>query len=190
MTVVLKKLAAGLGLAWFTVHALAGGDSSDGHTHAQEPPVVLAPQVSAAPRLISQTEQFELVGTLQGNVLTLYLDQFATNTPIEKAQIELESGSWKASATEVSPAVYTVPAQALAQPGKYPMTITVQAGDAFDLMDATLEVGAASEATRSAAHTHFWGEWAVWVGAGALALAALALVARRRQKYQRKHRHL
>ena len=75
------------------------------------------------------------------------------------------------------------------------MTITVQAGDAFDLMDATLEVGAASEATPSAAHTHFWGEWAVWVGAGALALAALALVAlalvaRRRQKHQRKHRHL
>ena len=187
MTVVLKKLAAGLALAWFAVHALAGGYSSDGHTHAQEPPVVLAPQVSAASRLISQTEQFELVGTLKGNILTLYLDQFATNTPIEKAQIELESGSWKASATEVSPAVYTVPAQALAQPGKYPMTITLQAGDAFDLMD---EVDAASEATPSSAHTHFWGEWAVWAGAGALALAALALVARRRQKYQRKHRHL
>jgi hypothetical protein len=159
-----------------------------GEDHGDAP--VQAVIASSTPRLSTQTDQFELVGVLQDKVLTLYLDQFGTNTPVPKAQIELESGSWKATATEVSPAVYTVPAELLGQPGKHPLTITVQAGDATDLMDATLEVGPASAAAASVAHSHFWGERAVWLGAGALALAAVALVARRRQKYQRKHRHL
>ena len=97
-----------------------------GEDHGDAP--VQAVIASSTPRLSTQTDQFELVGVLQDKVLTLYLDQFGTNTPVPKAQIELESGSWKATATEVSPAVYTVPAELLGQPGKHPLTITVQAG--------------------------------------------------------------
>lgn len=177
---------AGLVLFPLLVWAHGGEDHGDAPVQA-----VIA---SSTQRLSTQTDQFELVGVLHDKVLTLYLDQFGSNTPVPKAQIELESGSWKATATEVSPAVYTVPAELLGQPGKYPMTITVQAGEDTDLMDATLEVGpdsaAGASASTSAAHSHFWGEWAVWGGAGALALAGVALVARRRQKYQRKHRTL
>lgn len=172
------------GLVLFPLLAWAHG----GEDHGDAP--VQAVIATTTPRLSTQTDQFELVGVLQDKVLTLYLDQFGTNTPVPQAQIALESGSWKATATEVSPAVYTVPAELLGQPGKHPLTITVQAGEDTDLMDATLEVGPDAEATHSVAHSHFWGEWAVWVGAGVLALAAVALVARRRQKYQRKHRTL
>jgi hypothetical protein len=141
--------------------------------------------VSAAPRLSTQTDQFELVGVLEGSVLRLYLDQFGSNTPVAKAQIEVERGSWKALATEVAPAVYTVPAPALAQPGKHALTITVQAGDVTDLMDATLEVAAPSAGAFGTPHTHLWGEWAVWLGVAVLALAAaVLLVARRRHARQ------
>lgn len=189
MTVLFKKRVIGFAAALFAVHALAGGDSSDGHTHAVQAPLVLAPVGAAAPRFNSQTDQFELVGVLQGTVLTLYLDQFDTNTPVPNAQIALESGAWKANATETSPAVYTVAADALAQAGKYPLTITVQAGDAVDLMDATLEVGPQSGANAGAVHTHSWGEWSVWWGAAALGLGALALVVVRRNRRQRHHSH-
>jgi hypothetical protein len=125
------------------------------HGDAQTP----APIVSAAPRLSTHTDQFELVGVLQGKVITLYLDQVGTNTPVAKAQIELESGPWKGTATEVAPAVYTVPAELLAQPGKHPVAITVQAGDAADLMDATLDISSTNTQVPSA---HFWSSWKVW----------------------------
>jgi hypothetical protein len=130
----------------------------------------------------SQTEQFELVGVLQGKVLTLYLDQFGTNTPVAKAQIELESGAWKGTATEVAPAVYTVSAEMLAQPGKYPLAITVQAGDATDLMDATLEVGPVTAPNAVTSHTLLRGNWTVWSGALALVAAAMAVFFIRRKR--------
>jgi len=183
----LKYLGAGLITLSFALTAWAGGDSSDGHTHAAPVPVVPAPLATASPRLSTETDQFELVGVLDGKVLTLYLDQFGTNAPVAKAQIEVESGAWKAVATEVSPAVYAVPVEWLTQPGKHPLTITVQAGDSADLMNATLDVDPAGAAGAGVPHTHFWGEWAVWWGAGALALAAVALVAIRRRRQSRQH---
>lgn len=192
MNITLKNLTSGLAamlLAWPAWPAWAGGDGSDGHTHAAQTPVMTAPVSTASPRLSSQTDQFELVGVLQGKVLTLYLDQFGTNAPIAKAQIELESGAWKDTATEVSPAVYTVSADPLAQVGQHPLVITVQAGEATDLMDATLEVGSVRQAATGVSHTHLWGEWTVWWGAAALSAAAAALMVIRRQRRQSNRKH-
>ena len=171
----------------FALTAWAGGDGSDGHTHAAPVPVGPAPVATASPRVSTETDLFELVGVLDGKVLTIYLDQFGTNAPVPQAQIEVESGAWKAVATEVSPAVYAVPVELLTQPGKHPLTITVQAGDRADLMNATLEVGPASAAGVGAQRTHFWRGWLVWSGAVALALAAVALVAIRRRRQNRTH---
>ena len=49
-----------------------------GEDHGDAP--VQAVITSSTPRLSTQTDQFELVGVLQDKVLTLYLDQFGTNT--------------------------------------------------------------------------------------------------------------
>jgi len=170
-------------LAWALaapVGAWAHGDED----HGAAP--VAAVAVSAAPRLAAQTDQFELVGVLEGKVLRIYLDQFGSNAPVAKAQIEVESGTWRALATEVAPAVYTVPAEILALPGRHALAITVQAGNATDLMDATLEVGPSIAAgARAAPHAHFWGEWAAWSGAAAVALAAFSLELMRRQRARR-----
>ena len=141
--------------------------------------------VSATQRLSSQTDQFELVGVLEGKVLKIYLDRYGSNAPVAKAQIEIESGTWKALATEVAPAVYTVAAEPLARPGKHALTMTVQAGDATDLMDATLEVGPPSGAALGTSAARFSGAWLVWSGAAALALAVAGLVATRRRHTRR-----
>lgn len=186
----LKPLSTGLLLlainATLMSSAWAGGDSSDGHTHAAPEPGVPMVINAAAPRVTSQTDQFELVGVLEGTVLTMYLDQFGTNAPVSKAQIEVASGSWKASATEIAPAIYSVAADVLAQTGRHPLTLTVLAGDESDLMDATLEVGATVPPATTAQLTPYAGKWAIWSGAAALLLAALGLFAARRRKQHRK----
>ena len=165
----------------------AGGDSSDGHSHAAPAPVVPMAINTAAPRLTSQTDQFELVGVLEGKILTMYLDQFGTNTPVSKAQIEVASGSWKATATEIAPATYTVAADTLTQPGKHPLTVTVLAGDASDLMDATLEVGTATPVPATRQLSQNTSKWAIWSGAAVLSLAALGLLVARSRKQRHKH---
>jgi hypothetical protein len=167
--------------------AWAGGDSSDGHTHAAAEPVVPTAINAGAPRVTSQTDQFELVGVLDGKVLTLYLDHFATNAPVTKAEIEVASGSWKATATEIAPATYTVAAGTLTQTGKHPLTVTVLAGDASDLMDATLEVGAATPVPATGQLSQNTSKWAVWSGAAVLLLAALGLLVARSRKQRHKH---
>lgn len=169
-----------LALAW-PYAAWAHGDEDHGAAPAP------LPTTSHAVRLASTSDQFELVGVLEGKVLTLYLDQYGTNAPVTQAQIELESTGWKGVAHEVAPAVYTVSADALAQPGKHPIAITVQAGDAMDLMDATLDVGPVIAGATGVEHSRDPRAWGVWTGAAALLLAGAGLVFARRRQQRRSH---
>lgn len=151
-----------------------------GEDHGDAPASL--PAAAAAPRVAAETDQFELVGVMQGKVLTLYLDQFGTNAPVAKAQIEIESGAWKALATEVAPAVYTVSADLLEQPGKHPLTFTVQAGEVSDLMDGGLEIPQPGSSGSDAAPARTVGAWPIWAGAFALLTTGLLLVGRRMQR--------
>ncbi|MBK7000115.1 MAG: hypothetical protein IPH35_09130 [Rhodoferax sp.] len=157
-----------------------------GEDHGEAPKAAVL--VSSSPRMYLTTDQFELVGVMKGDILTIYLDQFGTNNPVEKAQIEVESGSWKAVAKETSVALYTVDAALLSQPGKHPLTVTVQAGEDSDLMSGVLEVGLPDKATALEEHIHCKSEWAIWSGATALLLAAMALLARRQRKHSHKNK--
>lgn len=178
----MKRIGTLFLVAAFALPVQAGGDSSDGHTHAAPEPVVTIPM---APRATAATEEFELVGVLEGKHLTLYLDRFATNAPVLNAEIEVESGALKAVAAEVSPGVYRLPAEALAQPGKHPLSVSILAGDAADLMNATLEVGPPGGPTLERAP--FPPGWAVWGIAGALLATGAGLAGMRRRKQNRKH---
>lgn len=162
--------------------AHGGGDSSDGHTHGE----AVKPEMSVdiAPRTSAQTDEFELVAVKEDKKLTLYLDRFATNEPVADAEIEVESGALKAVAVQVAPGVYSLPGEAFAEPGKYPLTISVQAGDSADLLTATLDL---APPAASVAHAHGWDTWAVWGASGALLLTGAGLVAVRRRKQNRKH---
>jgi cobalt-zinc-cadmium efflux system membrane fusion protein len=164
--------------------ACAGGDSSDGHTHGGAvPPEVIA---DVAPRTSTQSDEFELVAVLAAGKLTLYLDRYADNAPVPDVEVEVESGAFKAVAAQIAPGVYAVPGQAFANPGKHPLTISVQAGDTADLLSATLDLAAPQTGVE---HAHGWGEWAVWSASGVLLLAGVGLVAVRRRRMNRKHKH-
>lgn len=156
-----------------------------GEDHGTDASPVMS--TSIAPRASAQTEDFELVAQLDGKTLTFTLDRFTTNAPVVDAQIEVESGTvLKAVAQQVAPGIYTVEADALALPGKYPLSFSVQAGDTSDLLAATLDISPPIEKT---AHVRGGGEWVTWTISAVVLVAGLGLVVQRRRKWTRKHPH-
>ena len=162
-----------MALAAFPFSAWAHG----GEDHGSEATPIVA--VATAARATAQTEEFELVAVLEAKKLTLTLDRFVTNEPVIDAQIEVDSGVLKAVATEVAPGVYSVPGETFVNPGKYPLTISVQAGESADLLTATLDL------TQQAAlveHAKAWNDWVVRGVFGMLLLIVGGLITVRHRK--------
>ncbi len=113
--------------------------------------------VSTAPRLDAKSELFELVARLDGGELSILIDNFVTNEPVLKADVEVESGSLKAKAkfhADLGDYAVDDPAmlKLLSAPGEHPVVITVLAGEQTDLLDGVLRVGPSQ--AQEAAHGH------------------------------------
>ena len=158
--------------------AWAGGDSSDGHTHAAAPVPAMVAAQQATPRAAAATEDFEVVAAIEGKKLVVYLDRFASNEPVTKAVVEVDGGGLKGVAGEIAPGTYVLDVATAMSPGKHPLTITIEAGDTTDLLTATLDI---SSTATDEEHVHGWREQIVWIVAGLLLLAAGALLAMRRR---------
>lgn len=63
--------------------------AGDGHDHGEAAP---APAAAALPRFAAVSDDFELVGVLNGQRLTLYLDHAADNRPVTDGELTLELG--------------------------------------------------------------------------------------------------
>lgn len=157
--------------------AWAGGDSSDGHTHGAPAPMPI-PITASAPRAVAATEEFEVVATLEGKKLVVYLDRFASNEPVTRANLEVDGGGLKGVASEIAPGTYAMDLATAMSPGKHPLTFSIEAGDSTDLLTATLDI---APAAADEEHVHGWSERIIWIVAGLLLLAAGALLAVRRR---------
>jgi hypothetical protein len=155
--------------------AWAGGDSSDGHTHAAPEPI---PVVTLSPRAAAATEDFEVVAAIEGKKLVVYLDRFASNEPVTKAVVEVDGAGLKGVAGEIAPGTYTLDLATAMSPGKHPLTIAIEAGDTTDLLTTTLDI---SPTAAGEEHVHGWSERIVWIVAGLLLLTAGAMLAMRRR---------
>ena len=185
----MNKILIGLVLVLAGTAAQSHGDEDHGA------PAVVAASASLLPRATAQTDLFELVAVLtpassatrQGGSatqeLTLYLDRFATNEPVDGATVELESGAFKGNAKRIATGVYVVSGEAFAVPGRYPLTVSVQTSDAADLIDVVFQHDAKLAPTHIAG-TFSVGRWS-WLGGGGL-LMAVAWFAWRRRKNSRK----
>ncbi|MBK7766363.1 MAG: LPXTG cell wall anchor domain-containing protein [Sulfuritalea sp.] len=171
----MKQVRALLLATVIALPAWAGGDSSDGHTHAAPEPI---PVVTLSPRAAAATEDFEVVAAIEGKKLVVYLDRFASNEPVTKAVVEVDGGGLKGVAGEIAPGTYTLDLATAMSPGKHPLTIAIEAGDTTDLLTTTLDI---SPAAAGEEHVHGWSERIVWIVAGLLLLAAGALLAMRRR---------
>lgn len=118
----------------------------EGHEPGDEPPP--RPIDAATPRFAASSALFELVGALEGRRLTLWLDRFADNAPVEGARIEIEVGEHTLVARPDGDR-YLAELPAAPAPGALPVTATVVAGGDSDLLAAELVVApAGAVATR------------------------------------------
>ncbi len=152
-------------------------------------PTAAASSSSAVPNFEAQSEQFELVGQLQGGELSLLINHFATNEPVFNASVEVESGSLKAAAkfhTDMGDYAVDDAAllKALAAPGEHPLVVTILAGADSDLLDGTLKVsaGTAVDGHADDGHGHDGPSATVWLALGLVVLAVLAWFLGRKPK--------
>ena len=166
------RLAAALAALLFT----AATPAHEGHDHG-------APEATAtdwAPRATARSQDFDLVAVLAGDQLVLWLDRARDNAPQSDAVIEVESGAWKGVATAAADGSLRLPVGPLATPGRHELIFTVQAGEAMDLLPATLVVPGPAPAPPGVA-----GGYRGWI-AGGLAVALLGAVGWRGYRHSRR----
>ncbi|OQX01245.1 MAG: hypothetical protein BWK73_46740 [Thiothrix lacustris] len=162
----------------FTHAALAG----DGHDHGEAAPA--AASSPAAPRLVMESPQFELVGTLESDGLHLYLDDHASNAPVTDATLELDIAGQKVKAVAEADGTYHA---ALSQPlaeGEYAVMATILTPQASDLLTGDLDVHSAEamhdDHAEAVPVNRSWLAFLPWiVGIGVLTLAILLFTLRR-----------
>ena len=166
-------------LLTLSFHALAAPGAHGPNGEHLDGPASSAMASDGRPRMEAFTEVFELVARLEADALTVMINDYATNAPVDAAEVELQSGELTAAA-EFDPASgeyrFTDAAllEALNRQGKHSMAFTVTAGDEFDIVAGALDV----EAHRgSVADGH--SVWP-WVAVALLALLSIVFVLRRR----------
>ena len=138
-------------------HAAPGAHGPDGE-HLDAPPGAAAGGAAALPRFEAQSELFEVVGRLQSEGLSLYLNQFESSEPVLQAQVLVEAGALQATAVfrpEQGDYLLDDAAllQALRQPGQHALVLTVIAGAQSDLLEGSLSVAAARVGGHGHEHT-------------------------------------
>jgi len=115
----------------------------------------------------------DTTGAALGNATVTITNQSTGQTYVHQTN---DSGNYEF--TLLPPGVYSMPAEAFARAGKYPLAISVQAGELSDLLATALEV---PPATVSADPDKPWSRWPVWGGSGALLVVAAGFIAVRRR---------
>lgn len=174
-------------LALLPVPTWAGpGAHGPNGEHLDAPTTGQANAMQASIQVEAKSDLFELVATLAGGELFIFIDRFTSNEPVLQAQVEVESDGLKAQAkfhADIGHYAVDDPAmlKKLSSPGEHPLVITVLAGKDSDLLDAVLRVPAPL-----AVHDHHfhWEWWAL----GALATLVLLGTTAARLRKQRQQR--
>jgi hypothetical protein len=116
-----------------------------GHNHGAEEASTTPLNVMAAPRFATQSEQFELVGILEETNLHLYLDDYASNAPIENAKLELEINGETMLAEPEGAGEYHATLPAPLEDGVHALMVTVLTEQSSDLLIGELDVHTAHE---------------------------------------------
>lgn len=142
MNAFLRALCALLLLTTLAPAAPAGPghDHGDGsHDHGEE--AAASSGGSGSPRFVVQSELFEVVGILKGGELSVFVDRYADNAPVLDATVELESGEFKATGKfRQDEGDYAFAGAPFDKPGRYPIVLTITAGEDVDLLAGNLVV--------------------------------------------------
>jgi len=109
--------------------------------------------VAPAPAAAATTPQVELVATHEHGDLVIYVDDYASNAPIDGLQVQLRSGNQLLQASASGDGIYRLPAELVeAQDGNTPVTFLLH-GRNLDLQVQTVlpDAPSAGEGSGSAA---------------------------------------
>lgn len=126
----------------------------EGHDHGAPPTPVSS---TIAPRADAASADFELVAVARGDQLTIYLDTFKQNRPVERADLEIDAPGGILKPTETAPGVYAVRAPFLHKAGSYDLAITVTADTLVDILTTTLKIPDAVVAQARPSSFFSWG---------------------------------
>ncbi|MCL4780428.1 MAG: hypothetical protein KJ049_09565 [Gammaproteobacteria bacterium] len=147
-----------------TLPAFAGDDHD--HDHDEAPAALAGP---AAPRFAAASDDFELVGVLDGRRLMLYLGHYGDSSPVQDARVEIEVDGVKVPVETHGEGQFEAVLGAAPEPGAIPVAATIHAGDASGLLAGELDIHG-EEATAGAGHA---GTWRGYAGAAAVLLLVL-----------------
>lgn len=155
----LRRSLLAFALGWFAVAAFAAPGAHGPNGEHLDTNQAGTAAVSTAPRLDAKSELFELVARLDGGEFSILIDNFATNEPVLKANVEIESGPLKAKAkfhADIGDYSVDDPAmlKLLSAPGEHPVVITILAGEQTDLLDGVLRVGPGQVQEAGHGHSH------------------------------------
>jgi membrane fusion protein, heavy metal efflux system len=161
--------------------ASAPVSAHEGHDHGEQQPQALA-SPGALPRGDAVSSEFEIVALARGETLEIYLDRFATNTPVADATIEVETPGGAVKADPRPDGTYRISAPWLGKSGRVDLIFTVTAGGTTDILPVAIEIPSAQalEPTQknAAGGAVAWNAILLLAG-GALAGALIATIALR-----------
>ncbi|MDP3415488.1 MAG: efflux RND transporter periplasmic adaptor subunit [Falsiroseomonas sp.] len=110
----------------------------EGHDHGAAPEAI----ATALPRAEAHSDLFEVVAILQpGGALTVTLDRYADNNPLE-GSVTLTIDGQEVAAERQGIGLFVARHPLLDRPGQLDLVFTVMAGEEMDLLTATLDVPA------------------------------------------------
>lgn len=143
-------LVAAIALVTF-LSAAPAAFAGPGHDHGHNGQEKTQPEAPASPRVVAQSERFELVAILKDASLTIYLDRLADTSPVTDARIELTvDGETGTAQPDPEKGTYTFTTPALANPGEKAVVITIETQTADDLLIGSLS----PTSTHTNNHTH------------------------------------
>ncbi len=113
-------------------------------------PADAAPSTSAvgvsSPRVTATSDAYQFVGIVEGDVLVVYLDRAADNSPVTTAALDITIGTDTGRAELGKKGTYEVVARILRQPGTHEVLVTITEGPVTDLLVGAVIISAVTSA--------------------------------------------
>jgi cobalt-zinc-cadmium efflux system membrane fusion protein len=178
-----RRLACVLALAFATIASAAlPARAHEGHDHGPGPSATAG---AASPRVTAVSENYQLVGIVEGEVLVIYLDRFADNAPVTSAKLEVTIGDVAVQAELQKNGTYEVASPHLKSAGSHEILVAITDDVVTDLLVGSIQIPPSgglvgrldhSIWTHLKEHTEVSPKLLGWAGAGILGLLGLGLL--------------
>lgn len=166
-------------IAWVLSLPIYATWAGEGHDHGEAP---AAPAGTASPRFAATSDLFELVGMLNGQTLSLYLDRADDNSPAKGATLELTLGESPVAVQVVGEGAFEATLPGPLPEGVLAVTATVMAGNDADLLAGELDIHSSAHAPETSARISRTTLAAAAVAVIGVVLALLAFLRARRAR--------